>query len=271
MRSSNAIRADAWKIARSPWFWRILTVMLVLQFAMVMAMSLIASGFEQYGVPTWEAFLQAKVSALMQGMDYSVPSSSVMWQMNASGLFEYFMMYILSGILSVGFAFVALKAVRNDDSAWFRGSFVGFSNPFGMAMLAFRIHFQIFLWSLLFMVPGIIAFYRYRNAWYIKSDNPDWSAGQCLARSAESMKGRKWAAFSLDCSYWGIITVALLVAVMCMLITAMGLGFISALSGLLMSWVFLFAAVYMMLGHAVFYEDIRKIDLCAVNIEDVMS
>ena len=60
----------------------------------------------------------------------------------------------------------------------------------------------IFLWSLLFVIPGIIALYRYRMAIYILLDHPEYSANRCLAESSALTQGHKWEIFLLDLSFW---------------------------------------------------------------------
>ena len=60
-----------------------------------------------------------------------------------------------------------------------------------------------FLWSLLFIIPGIVAFYRYRFAYYILMDYPDFSAKDALEMSANLTKGYKWDLFVLDLSFIG--------------------------------------------------------------------
>jgi hypothetical protein len=55
----------------------------------------------------------------------------------------------------------------------------------------------IFLWSLLFVIPGIIAAYRYRFAMYNLCENPDLIIVESLdmsKRQTEGYKGR--------CSCW---------------------------------------------------------------------
>ena len=59
----------------------------------------------------------------------------------------------------------------------------------------------IFLWSLLFIVPGLIAAYKYRMAEYIMLENPDKSVMQCIKESKALMKGHKWECFGLDLSF----------------------------------------------------------------------
>lgn len=50
---------------------------------------------------------------------------------------------------------------------------------------------KIFAWTLLFIIPGIIKAFAYSQSYYIKAENPDMSANECIKRSQEMMKGRK--------------------------------------------------------------------------------
>ncbi len=59
------------------------------------------------------------------------------------------------------------------------------------------------LWSLLFVIPGIMRAYSYRMVPYIVKDEPQLSATQVLARSKDMMAGNRWGAFVLDVSYVG--------------------------------------------------------------------
>ena len=61
----------------------------------------------------------------------------------------------------------------------------------------------IFLWSLLFVIPGIIKSYSYRMVPYIIKDRPELSATETIALSNQMMKGNKWAAFMMDLSFIG--------------------------------------------------------------------
>ena len=65
----------------------------------------------------------------------------------------------------------------------------------------------ILLWSLLFIIPGIIAGYRYAMTSYILAEHPDMRAGDAISYSKEMMKGNKWRLFCLHCSFigWGIL------------------------------------------------------------------
>ena len=66
-----------------------------------------------------------------------------------------------------------------------------------------------FLWTLLFMIPGIIASYSYAMTGYILAEHPELSAGEAIDRSKELMTGNRWRLFCLQFSFigWGILCV----------------------------------------------------------------
>ena len=65
-----------------------------------------------------------------------------------------------------------------------------------------------FLWSLLFIIPGIVKSYEYRMMPYILADHPDMPCKEVFAKSREMMRGNKWHAFLLDLSFigWNILS-----------------------------------------------------------------
>ena len=73
---------------------------------------------------------------------------------------------------------------------------------------AFLTDLFIWLWSLLFIVPGIIKAYQYRLVPYIMSENPNMSFRDAQAESARLMHGNKWKSFVLDLSFigWDILS-----------------------------------------------------------------
>lgn len=66
----------------------------------------------------------------------------------------------------------------------------------------------IVLWSLLFVIPGIIKSYEYRMIPYILADNPDLDQQAAFDLSKKMMTGNKWKAFVLDLSFigWDILS-----------------------------------------------------------------
>ncbi len=66
---------------------------------------------------------------------------------------------------------------------------------------AFFRDLHIFLWALLFIIPGICKKYQYYMVDYILAENPDMPYQEVLALSKRMMDGHKWNTFVLDLSF----------------------------------------------------------------------
>lgn len=81
----------------------------------------------------------------------------------------------------------------------------------------FLRYLYIFLWSLLFVIPGLIAAYRYAFVPYILAEHPDMDAREVLQKSKEMTDGRKMDLFILSMSFllwefasslvWGLLDI----------------------------------------------------------------
>ena len=67
----------------------------------------------------------------------------------------------------------------------------------------FLVDVYVGLWSLLFIIPGIIKKYQYRMVVYLLAQDPNLTPKEALAKSSEMMRGQKWKAFVLDLSFIG--------------------------------------------------------------------
>ena len=62
-----------------------------------------------------------------------------------------------------------------------------------------------FLWSLLFIIPGVVKAYEYRMIPYLLAENPEMSKEEAFAISKQMMSGQKWRTFVLHLSFFGWI------------------------------------------------------------------
>ncbi|MCI8890025.1 MAG: DUF975 family protein [Eubacterium sp.] len=60
-----------------------------------------------------------------------------------------------------------------------------------------------FLWTLLFVIPGVVKAYEYRMIPYLMAEYPDMASDEAFRISREMMTGNKWEAFVLDLSFIG--------------------------------------------------------------------
>lgn len=100
--------------------------------------------------------------------------------------------------------YLGLSRTNKANIADLFGAFKLFGKVLGVYFL---IELYVLLWSLLFIIPGIIASYRYRMAPYLLADNPDIGIWEALGKSKEMMQGHKGELFVLDLSFigWGLL------------------------------------------------------------------
>jgi uncharacterized membrane protein len=141
---------------------------------------------------------------------------------------------VIAGPLQLGVMMFFLKIARQTEVE-FGDAFAGFKY-FGNAFWALLL-VAIFtlLWTLLLIIPGIIASFRYALTFFVLADHPEMSASDAINRSKELMKGNKWKLFCLGCRFIGWILLAILTC---------GIGLL---------WVL----PYLQTSMARFYDDVR--------------
>ena len=141
---------------------------------------------------------------------------------------------IITGPMIVGMAIFVLSISRNQDTRFeliFEG-FNNFANALGTFLLALLF---IILWSLLLVIPGIIAAHSYALTFFIVADDKNIKANDAINLSKKMMDGYKWKLFCLMCRFigWGLL---------CLLTAGIG---------------FLWLIPYMYVSFAKFYDDVR--------------
>jgi uncharacterized membrane protein len=121
---------------------------------------------------------------------------------------------ILMGPLTMGVIKVITK-VYNGEKADLQDVFYTLNETglrtFGKSVEAnLLITLFTFLWSLLFVIPGIIKSYSYAMTFYIIDENPDIAVEEAIDESKRIMHGNKWRLFCLDLSYIGWIFLCIL-------------------------------------------------------------
>ena len=141
---------------------------------------------------------------------------------------------LFSGVLMIGVASTALSLLRTSDTR-VEYLFDGFKGDLTNALIA-SILYNVFisLWSLLFVIPGIVKTYSYAMTFYILRDNPNMPANDAITASRKMMDGNKFRLFCLHFSFIGWIILSAFTA------------------GILLLWVI----PYMQTAQAAFYEDL---------------
>lgn len=140
-------------------------------------------------------------------------------QMGTTTVVGSIYLLLITGPLTLGYISFILSTFRRQEA------------PVGTVLYGFEyfvkalgLHVMIsifcFLWTLLLVVPGIIAWYRYRMAFYLLRDNPSIGVFEAINESKRLMRGNKSKLFCLDLSFigwlilgaffWGIGMIAVL-------------------------------------------------------------
>lgn len=147
-----------------------------------------------------------------------------------------FATFLITGPVCIGVHTVAYKIASQYMFIEISDTFAGFKN-FSTSVLVYLLNnLFIFLWSLLFFIPGIIKSYSYSMSYFVLAEHPEMSATEARKESIRLMRGNKLRLFCLEMSFIGWV---LLSIVTC---------------GISMFWV----APYIATARAVFYEEVKK-------------
>ena len=155
--------------------------------------------------------LQDSYSYLMEGYDpvevfaYTFGGMGAMLSIFLSVLITFY-----SAILHYGYNSYVLRISRGEESRY-EHLLEGFGLAVKVVLLDVLQAMFIFLWSLLFLIPGIIASYRYSQAVFCLLDDPEISPMEALRRSTRMMQGHKMELFSVQLSFFGWMLLQVLV------------------------------------------------------------
>ena len=141
---------------------------------------------------------------------------------------------LVGGTFMMGITTFSLAIARKEE-ANLEMFFSGF-NYFVKALVLFLLMLLfVFLWTLLLIIPGIIAAFSYSLVFYIMTDDPNIGAMEAIDKSKKMMYGYKWKFFCLCLRFVGWILLGIL---------TLGIGFL---------WII----PYLSVCYAKFYEDIK--------------
>lgn len=115
---------------------------------------------------------------------------------------------LISCALGFGMTSYFLKISRNEPVTY--NELFSKTNMFvSYLSISLLVGLFIFLWTLAFIIPGIIASLSYSMVFFVKLDNPDMGAMDVLRKSKQIMSGHKMDYFVLGLSFlgWAILGV----------------------------------------------------------------
>ena len=161
----------------------------------------------QLPVAVFDALFGRNVGSLMTSDGYTYGMDADFYvnfynNMPQTSILSSIYVLLITGAMMLGLTLFFLAIFRKHDVQP-TDMFLGFER-FGKALGLFLFQtLFIVLWSLLFIIPGIIAGFRYSQAFFILADDPDKGIRQCMDESKAMMKGNKAKYFLLNLSFIG--------------------------------------------------------------------
>ena len=156
-----------------------------------------------FGVDMGELYSMNMGYSYNVGVDgYSTVYNSMPAYSPLSGIYSL----LVTGAMDLGLTLFFLAMFRR-QIVGIGDVFLGFER-YGKALGLFLFQgLFIVLWSLLFIVPGIIAAIRYSQAFFILADDPNKGIRQCMDESKMMMRGNKAKYFCMSLSFigWAIL------------------------------------------------------------------
>ena len=114
--------------------------------------------------------------------------------------------FVLGSVVKVGYARFNLDLTAGETPS-FETLFSYFPHWKTVAAAQLLQTVYILLWTLLLVIPGIVAGYSYAMTDYILAEHPELTASEAIAQSKAMMEGNRWRLFCLQFSFigWSIL------------------------------------------------------------------
>ncbi len=171
---------------------------------------------------------------------------------------------IIGGAGKLGYAKYNLNLVDRKD-ARFEDLFSQFHRIGDGFIMNLLVGLYTFLWTLLFVIPGIIKSFSYAMTPYILYEHPEYSPNDAITKSREIMSGNRFRLFCLNFSFIGWSLLCAVPAI---------IALVGALSGMfiLLPLIFvtivgdLFVSAYMEAANAAFYREVSGTEIDGIPL-----
>lgn len=175
-------------------YWKCVLVALIAVIAL-------SSSFTFSSKRGYETANTAAQTSFRQEMTNTIRSAPVTIGLTGGLGFSLLHIFLFS-VLEIGCDKFFIKNVTGE--AEFDQVLDGFRSGYGKNVLTlFLARLFIALWSLLFVIPGIVKSYSYMLVPFILADSPEMPRREALHLSEDLMHGHKMDAFVLDLSFIG--------------------------------------------------------------------
>lgn len=127
------------------------------------------------------------------------------------GSFLGLVTFVIGGTVKLGYCKYLLK-LHDGEEGELKDLFSEFDRFTDGFLLSLLSAIYVFLWTMLFVIPGIVAVFKYAMAPFILLERPGLSPNDAITASKEMMDGHKAELFILDLSFigWMLLNVATL-------------------------------------------------------------
>ena len=117
--------------------------------------------------------------------------------LSSTGIGGFIVGFLVAGYISVYMSLIRTKTAKLEML------FSGCKNFVTKFLAYFLVQIFTVLWSLLFIIPGIVKSISYSQTMYILNDHPEMSATEAITESRKMMNGHKMEYFVLMLSFFG--------------------------------------------------------------------
>ena len=166
---------------------------------MFIVLGLISSVAACVGMGLDAVFKTGGTTTTYEFMGQTVSTTSV-------GVFASIFSVISTALFMFGTISFFLKISRNEETTW-KEIFSKVNMTGDYIVISFLVALFTTLWSILFIIPGIIAAFAYSQVYLVKLDDPEIGYMDAIKKSKELMKGHKMEFFLLSLSFigWAIL------------------------------------------------------------------
>ena len=179
---------------------------------------------------------------------------------NTGGMILSFALDLCITVIGAGFTWYCLNVARGGNPV-VQSIFDGFGRFLKVIWLSIVTGFFVFVWSLLFVIPGIIAAYRYSQAVNVMYDHPEYGALECIRESKKMMRGYKGSFFILQLSFIGWYLLSAVIITVIQIVSPN----MSIIGSVLNIWL----TPYMGIASALFYVQLQRGNQPYINPRDL--
>ena len=201
MKNRAAIKAEARALIRSGTASPLLVsaILLAVQFVLNELVTFLESGTFSF-IQTMDILKSGDYAALFYGTSDEIPLHVTFISILSS---------LLITVLTAGY-YSYCMGIRRGEETPISTLLDGLGIAGKVVWCSILMSIKVFLWSMLFVIPGIVAIYRYRFAMFNLIADDSLSASQAIALSCKQTEGMKMDLFVLDLSFIGWILLSIL-------------------------------------------------------------